>query len=52
MGPPLDASHSSPVGGGKTHTFVYKPLLNLRGRRLVFSMVSAVLLRCWLNTNC
>ncbi len=33
--PPLAASHSSPAGGAKTHTFVCQTPLNLRGRRLV-----------------
>jgi len=48
----FDASHSSPVGGGKTHTFVYKPPLNLRGRTLIFSVGSSVVWqRYWLNTN-
>ncbi len=32
---PLSASHSSPAGGAKTHTFVCQTPLNLRGRRLV-----------------
>ncbi len=31
----VEASHSSPAGGAKTHTLVFQTLLNLRGRRLV-----------------
>ncbi len=33
--PPLAASHSSPAGGAKTHTFVCQTPLNLRGRSAV-----------------